>query len=100
MSQRRRQSRRVEEAPADAMTDYTLDQLEALDRQVQLAQDQRFAAHLVVSGAGIPDASGPAPYPGVPEGATFAPVEARFDVAEVLFVSETPHQRVYREAGL
>lgn len=66
------------------MTTYTTDQLMALDAQVQLAQDQRLAAHLVVSGAGIPDASGPAPYPGVPQGSTFAPVEPRFDVAEVL----------------
>lgn len=70
------------------MTTYTADQLVALDTQVQMTQDQRLLAHLTVSGASVPDAS-PAPlHPGVPEGARFKPVEARFDVAEVGLRSE------------
>ena len=55
---------------------YTVDQLAALEREHQIAADRRHLAHLTVTGAGIPAAS-PAPlFPGVPEGAEFAPLPA------------------------
>jgi len=50
---------------------YTLDNLTALDAEVQIAADRRLLAELTVARAGIPETGEPL-FPGVPEGAEFA----------------------------
>lgn len=65
------------------MSRYTLDQLTALDREVQIAADRRLLAELTVARAGIPEVGEPL-WPGVPEGSTFAPAAANPDLVAAM----------------